>query len=708
MGLFSVYGNGRTVDLAFAEGHDGGGDAPPEDSYDPGPEGSYECTDCTFDDPGPDGSYECTDCTFDDPLPDGSYECTDCTFDQPAPDGSFTCVDCTIVEPLPGGEIFECTDCNYEGPTAGDKFFECTDCTFDQPPPEYYECADCIFDYSGFEGEYQFEGDFNPDGGEFADPALYEGTFAFDPTGAFVFDGGGYVEGEEQYFPDGEFYDFFDPGDFAHDEFTDTFNPDAFAGDFGDFFQGGDFQSGEFEQFFDPGDYRPEEFGTYFAFEEFNPGDFGNFAAIGEDFIDFGGHFDQFFGDRSEEAFAATEYFSDLAPSEFGFIPPEDLLGHLDGLDYQGFQSLDSDFVYDLFQEGLAGQEFDLQGDQWAGAFSQFDVNEIHGIDQEFLSGAVHDFAPEDFIGIPDDQAFALFESTFFGGAFGPIGGGFLDGEPFGGDIPGGDPFAGVPLSLFDPLDFEQKLDEVEGQLTGFLGAFGQEHYQRLEDGQLVDIFTRIDFTGEDFDPSVLGGDDLGGIFGALDHESFAGMTDDHILDAIGIMEAKDFGAWDPSAAYNVFDNIEFGQVAEFEHLDGLVGAMGLEQFEDLGDEKLVDLITNFAFGGPDFDLAASALDGADVAGLIGSLDGEHLGELGGDGILEALQHLEDKDLGVWAGGTAYDVFSTIGLEQALYLDQLEGIVGNFAAEHIQQLGDNLDGLLGALDFQNNADVLGE
>ena len=33
LGLFSVYGNGRAVDFAFADGHDGGDccDAPPDD-----------------------------------------------------------------------------------------------------------------------------------------------------------------------------------------------------------------------------------------------------------------------------------------------------------------------------------------------------------------------------------------------------------------------------------------------------------------------------------------------------------------------------------------------------------------------------------------------------------------------------------------------------------------------------------------------------
>ena len=178
-------------------------------------------------------------------------------------------------------------------------------------------------------------------------------------------------------------------------------------------------------------------------------------------------------------------------------------------------------------------------------------------------------------------------------------------------------------------------------------------------------MFGRVDFGAPDFDPTVFGGADLGGIFGALDYESFAGMTDDQVLGALGVMEAKDFGTWDPNVAFNVFDNIAFGQVTDFENLDSLVGAMGPDEFRNLDGDKMIDLIGSFAFGGPDFDLGTSALDGADIAGLIGSLDGEHLGYLGGDRILEAIQHLENGDLGIWGSGEAFDVFTTIGFDQA-------------------------------------------
>ena len=609
-------------------------------------------------------------------------ECTDCTY-EPPPDGDFVeCTDCTYEAP-PDGEYFDCTDCTFEAPPDGEFFFE--------PPPDgefYDKPPEGEFYFEPLPGDY-IEGDF-PDGS--ASPS-FEGTFFFDEHGDFVFDGVPTFDGEfapdgpdfgkEDYFPDGEFYNFFNPGDFAPDLFVDTFRPDEFKGDFGDFFLGGDFQPGEFDTLFNPDEFRPDEFGSFFTFEDFKPGDFGEFATVGDSYVDFGDHFEQFWGDRSDEAQYASQFFADFDPGEFGFVPPEDLLSELQNLDYQGFQGLDSDFVVNLFKDGLAGAEFDLNGDQWAGAFSKFDVEDIRGFDQDFIGGAVHDFAPEDFLGLPGDQAFALFESAFFGGSF-----------------------DGGPPPDFDPSDFEGKLDEFGDQLGGFLGAFNQEHYEQIEDGQLVDIFSRIDFAAPDFDRNVLGGDDLGGIFGALDSESFADLSGQQILDAIGGLEAKEFGGWDPTAAFNVFDNIEFGQLVDLESLDGLVGAFGFEEYQNIEGGKLVDLIGSFAFGGPDFDLSASPLDGADIAGLIGSLDGEHLGELGGDGILDAIQYLEDKDLGLWNSGAAFDIFATIGFEEAKGLDQFEGIVGNFGTDQIEQLGDQLTELLGELDFQNNGEIL--
>jgi len=545
---------------------------------------------------------------------------------------------------------------------------------------------------STFDGGPGFEGPGGPE-------------FGPGPDGGAGFEG---APGEPGYFPDGDFHDFFNPGDFAPDLFVDTFRPDEFAGDFGDFFVGQDFQPGAFDELFDPGEFRPDEFGSFFDAEEFKPGDFGEFAAVGGEFVDFGGHFDQFWGDRGEGAEQATAFFDGIAPGEFGFIPPESLVGELQNMDYQGFQNMEAGFVVDIFQNGVDGQEFDLRGDQWAGAFSQFDVEDIHGFDQDFIAGAVHDFAPQDFLGIPDDQAFAMFEATFLGG--GP--GGTPPGAPFEGEpLPGGT-FIGGPAGgpvappFFDPGLFEQRLDEFEGQIGGFLGAMGPENFDKIEDGQLVDMFGRIDFTAPDFDPTVIGGEDLGGIFGALEHESLAAMGHEQIFGAIGTMGANDFKGWDPGAAFNVFDTMDFEQAKGMEHMGGLVGAMGPDQFQHIEGEQLLGLFDTFQFGGPGFDLGASGMDRDDIAGMMGAMDFDHMAQLGSEGMAGALQHLDDKAMGAWDGGTAFDVFNTFGFEEALGMEQLEGIVANFGAEHIQQMGDNLGGLLGGLDFQGNGEVL--
>ena len=749
LGAVALFSSGSTVDLAFAQEGPPPGDCcdapPPDEGPPPGdccdappPDEGPPPGDCC-DAPPPDEGPPPGDCC-DAPPPDGGAPPPDGGAPPPdggapPPDGDFKDLPSGGFEPTAGGEFFAPPDGTE--PTSGEFFFE--------PPTGefFFEPPTGEFAFEPPPGDFKPEdfnpGDFNPgdfpDGG--FDPAGnpagappgpgFEGSFSFDARGDFVFEGfetfggepahgpgfdgpagtdfAGPTFGGPGFFPDGEFHDFFNPGDFAPDLFVDTFRPDEFKGDFGDFFLGEDFQDGAFDELFDPGEFRPDEFGSFFEADTFKPGDFGEFAAVGGQFVDFGGHFDQFWGERGEGAEQAGQFFDSLAPGEFGFIPPEDLVGELHNLDYQGFQNMESGFVADLFHNGVAGQQFDLRGDQWAGAFSQLDVADIKGFDQDFITGAVADFAPKDFLGIPDDQAFAMFEATFFNG---PALGGPFDGEPLpDGSFIGG-PAGGAPNGppLFDPVFFEQRLGEFEGQLGGFLGAMGPENFDKIEDRQLVDMFGRIDFTAPDFDRTVLGGEDLGGIFRSLDRDSFRDMGKDQIFGAIGDLGVADFKAWDPGAAFNVFDNIEFDQALGMKHMGGLVGAMGPDQFQNIGGDKLVGMFGAFSFGGPGFDLTTSGMNQDDIAGMMGAMDFQHLTELGSEGLTGALQHLDDKAMGAWDGRAAFDIFRTFSFEDALNVDQLEGIVGNFDADHIQQLGDDLGNLLGGLDFQNNRDVL--
>ena len=74
-------------------------------------------------------------------------------------------------------------------------------------------------------------------------------------------------------------------------------------------------------------------------------------------------------------------------------------------------------------------------------------------------------------------------------------------------------------------------------------------------------------------------------------------------------MSPTDFRDWDPCAAFNVFDNIDFDDSVGLAHMGGLVGAMGPDQFQNIGGDQLAGLFDSFTFGGPDFVLADSGMD---------------------------------------------------------------------------------------------------
>ena len=481
--------------------------------------------------------------------------------------------------------------------------------------------------------------------------------------------------------PDGGF----DPAVFSHDFLVETFKPGEFHGNFGDFFRPEAFEKGELDGLFSADEFRPSDFGSLFDVKDFKAGDFGHFAVVGGEFIDFGGHFENFFGERGDEAKAATRFFGDFNPGDFQGFAPDQLLDQIHQLDFQGFQELGKDVIFELFSDGLAGHQFDLQGQQWAGAFSQLDVQDIKNFDRDFIQDAVHDFSKEDFLGIPDDQAFALFESTFFGE---------------GGVGPGG------PPSDFDPQEFAGKLEEFGEQLGGFLGAFGKEHYEQLGGDLVADIIGKIDFASPDFDPTVLSGDAVGHAFGAMDFGHLQGLGD-KVLEAVDAFEAVDVGRWDPQAAFNVFNAGEFSDVKGLGAIGGLIGAMGQEFLGQVDPGQRVELfqVLNFDSSGEDID----GLDGQDIAALMGGLDRSHLDQLGGQGILNAMGRIGNlEDLGIIGGDTALDVLGAVGLGELQDLDQFDGVIANLRAEHIQNLGGQIGEILANLDFRTNGALLGD
>ncbi|MBC8279198.1 MAG: hypothetical protein H8E48_00285 [Chloroflexi bacterium] len=240
------------------------------------------------------------------------------------------------------------------------------------------------------------------------------------------------------------------------------------------------------------------------------------------------------------------------------------------------------------------------------------------------------------------------------------------------------------------------------------MGAFGQDHYEQLGGDLVADMMGKLDFTGLEFDPTVLDGDSVGHAFAAMDFEQIQGLGG-KALDAVGNYGSADVGRWDPQAAFNVFSAGDFDQVKGLGQIDGLVGAMGHEFLGQVEGDKLVELFDGFKFGGEDFENRAGALGGQGSAGLMGGMDRSHLDQVGGQGILEAMGHIGNlEDLGVMGGENAFDVLGAVGLGDFQGLPQFDGLVANFGRDQIDGLGQEFGQVLESLDFQNNGALLGD
>ena len=102
----------------------------------------------------------------------------------------------------------------------------------------------------------------------------------------------------------------------------------------------------------------------------------------------------------------------------------------------------------------------------------------------------------------------------------------------------------------------------------------------------------------------------------------------------------------------------------------GLVGAMGKDFLGQVDAGQRVEL-----FQGLGLDLSGDNIEGVegqDIAALMGGMDRSHLDQLGGQGIINAMQRIGDlQDLGLIGGDTAFDVLGAVGLDQLQGLDQL-------------------------------------
>ena len=119
--------------------------------------------------------------------------------------------------------------------------------------------------------------------------------------------------------------------------------------------------------------------------------------------------------------------------------------------------------------------------------------------------------------------------------------------------------------------------------------------------------------------------------------------------------------------------------------LDGYLAA--ISDYDAVNDDHVVALVQNLNLGGQDFDLGDTLVQGNDVAGLIGSLDGEHLQGVGD--LLRITSLLGDHDVaGTWGVQNSLDVINTVGAASAVALEALEGIASALGSAGASQLDD--------------------
>ena len=140
--------------------------------------------------------------------------------------------------------------------------------------------------------------------------------------------------------------------------------------------------------------------------------------------------------------------------------------------------------------------------------------------------------------------------------------------------------------------------------------------------------------------------------------------------------------------------------------LDGYLAA--ISDYDGIDDSHITTMMQELNLGGEDFNLGDTVLQGSDVSGLIGSLDGEHLQGFREQELLNTTSLLGDADVaGTWGVQTALDVINTVGAASVVGVEALEGIASALGADGAGQLGGDLENIAANLDYGEDVDLSG-
>ena len=214
-----------------------------------------------------------------------------------------------------------------------------------------------------------------------------------------------------------------------------------------------------------------------------------------------------------------------------------------------------------------------------------------------------------------------------------------------------------------------------------------------------------------------LSGSQWGGVIGALDIENILGLTDELTSAAFGALDGDDFSLLPPDEAEALFQATILGfdsdlgesfgdSLSSFgDDVHNLLGATDHEFFAEI-KEHMDEIFSSLDFD--TLDLDQSALSGDDLGAIIANL-GDQLSDTDTDQLLGGIGLLTNDDFGDWSGGVGLDVIDVLGgVNEILELDQLEGIIGSFESGDVSALGEGLFEVIGAVDFEEGAALLGD
>jgi hypothetical protein len=398
-------------------------------------------------------------------------------------------------------------------------------------------------------------------------------------------------------------------------------------------------------------------------------GNFLDLSVLGEDFKDF--------FDRSDDAVDAVDNLSELEPEDIALLG-EFTDEFLEDIDFFGFHEMDPELLAAIFEQALANQAPGLGGPgappglelnpaQWAGALGALDPEDIAELG-DLIDDAMETLDSQDFLAIPPEQVFAVLQSLF-------------------------------NLDQGDTL--EENLEQVGDKLDGILAALDADQINEIDGSDMLAMMLAMDLGGEGFnlDNTVLRGQDIAGLLGALGEEQLELFGEQAVLNSIEDLQNEDFGDWGPETALNIFNTIGLGNALGLENLAGIIAQFDAGAFTQLGNlgtfgvvnalevEDLEALEQSAALG------IAIILDPTQLAGL----DGSSLAALIA-GVSEGVLDLSAERVEAFLNG--------IGAADILALD--EGAIGDLVgaasdadfqalasdvqAAHLENLGANLLG----------------